>query len=127
VPVVAAVQMFLQPQLVEVLLSFHPLPLLVVAVGEIKEDTILVQAQPEVLAVQVAVEPLGEGQIPVVLVTLHLYPHLRAVMVVMVLKAPHQILLVVAVVVQVLLPQMQVPILEPQAVMEPHLQSADHQ
>jgi hypothetical protein len=119
--------MFLQPQLVEVLLSFHPLPLLVVAVGAIKEDTILVQAQPEVLVVQVAVEPLGEGLTPVVLVTLHLYPHLRAAMVAMVLKAPQQILLVVAVVVQVLLPQMQMPTLEPQAAMEPHLQSADHQ
>jgi hypothetical protein len=92
--------MFLQPQQAEVLLSFHPLPLLVGVVEVIKEDTILVQAQPEVLVVQVVVELLGEGLTPVALGTLHLYPHLREAMVAMVLKAPQQILLGVAEVVQ---------------------------
>jgi hypothetical protein len=124
--VVLAVQILLQPQLAEVLLSFHLLPLLVGVVGVIKEDTILVQAQPEVLVVQVVVELLGEGLTPVALGTLHLYPHLREAMVAMVLKAPQQILLGVAVVAQVLLPQIQVPILEPQAVMELHLLLAAH-
>jgi hypothetical protein len=124
--VVPVVQMFLQPQQAEVLLSFHPLPLLVGVVEVIKEDTILVQAQPEVLVVQVVVELLGEGLTPVALGTLHLYPHLREAMVAMVLKAPQQILLGVAGAVQVLLPQMQVPILEPQAAMELHLLLAAH-
>jgi hypothetical protein len=126
VPVVAAVQILLQPQLAEVLLSFHLLPLPAVVVEAIKDQAILVQEQPEVLVVQVVEEPLMEGLNPAALETLHRYPHLRVVMVAMVLKAPQQILLVVEEVVQVLLPQMQVPILEPQAVTEPHLQSAEH-
>jgi hypothetical protein len=92
--------MFLQPQLAEVLLSFHLLPLLVGVVEVIEDQPILVRAQPEVLVVQVVVEPLGEGRNPVVLETPHLYLHLREVMVAMVLKTPQQPLLVVVEVVQ---------------------------